>query len=68
MKTYWLYYGGRLLTGVRFREDATRDEVVAHALEQHEKGPTIGPRLGEEAPFEFANRLRRANVITQGAR
>ncbi len=62
LRTFWLYWGSRVLTAVRMPEDSTDADVRSHAIENEERVP-IG-HLRHETPAEFRGRLARAVVRT----
>ena len=59
-RTFWLYFGTRVLTGVRMPEGSSYDAVRRHAIENEQSVP-IGHRAGE-TPFDFRAKLARARV------
>ena len=61
MKTYWLYFGRKVLTAVRMVAGMSRQQVVDHALAQHNRVPLCT----EYHPFEFAFMLERAKVFCE---
>ncbi len=40
-QTFWLYYGNKLVTGVRLLVGATDAEVISHAYREQQDHPTI---------------------------
>lgn len=62
MKTYWLYFGRKVLTAVRMMAGMSRQQVIAHAIEQHNRMPLCMP---EYRPFEFTIMLEWARVFCE---
>ena len=50
-KTFWLYYGKKLITGVRMPADATDDEIRQHALDNERIIPSF---MGAENAIRFS--------------
>lgn len=61
-RTFWLYFGERILTAVRLPEDASDIEVIAHAIDQERRFPVNHHR--PETPAQFESKLSRATVRT----
>ena len=64
MKTYWLYYNGEVITGVRARKGLSDKEVIAEAIKQNEPTMFTIHSLEGVRPFEFENMIRHAEVRT----
>lgn len=62
MKTYWLYFGRKVLTAVRMMAGMSRQQVIAHAVAQHNRVPLCMP---EYRLFEFEFMLERAKVFCE---
>ena len=61
LKTFWLYSGTRVLTGVRMPAESTDHQVIQKALDDAYACPGVfGDPL--ETPCEFQQRLHNATV------
>lgn len=61
MITYWLKYSGQFVSAVRFKPNATDQEVKSHAMAQHDRAPLTD---AYETPIERSNKIWFAEVIT----
>lgn len=60
-RTYWLYFGGKVIASVRARKGASGEEIRAKALADHDRCPYVGGEPGE-APYEHRARILRATI------
>lgn len=60
-RTYWLYYGERLVASVRADMGAAESEVRRRALATHDSCPGLG-LLDGEAPYELRGKILRARI------
>ena len=58
-KTYWLYFAGRYIAGVRAPEGSTDEQVRQHALAQHAQAPLMQQGV---APYRHREQLKNAEV------
>lgn len=58
--TYWLYIGSCCLTAVRMPHNASKEDIIAHAIASHQSFP-IQP--SPYAPIEWQGRLRATDTI-----
>ena len=62
MKTYWLYYGGEVITSFRGKIGMSDKEVIAATLKHNEPTMFTIHALDGVKPFEFENMIRYAEI------
>lgn len=64
MKTFFLYFGNVLVTSVRMSVDATPEQIIKHALENHQITPCINSLYPSLNPGEIANLIHMTTRIS----
>lgn len=63
MKTFWLYFGNLLVDAVRCPANATDDEVICHAINNHHACPCVSVLYPALAPFEILRLIVLSKVV-----
>lgn len=61
-KTFWLYYGKRLVTAVRCAVDATEYEIIQHALNNHDKCPCVSSYFPMYSPSTIRGMICHSSI------
>jgi hypothetical protein len=62
MKIYWLYFFNILITSVRCSEKASRDEIIIHALKNHDLMPCGGGLFPRYTPATIRNLIWHSEI------
>jgi len=60
--TFWLYYNGKVIEGIRAESTATDEEVKAKALHYHHMAPCVYADYPLVNPGEQERRIRQSVV------
>jgi len=63
-KTFWLYYGKKLITAVRCAADASDCQVIFHALNSHDACPCVSSLYPQYSPGTIRGLICNSTVTT----
>lgn len=63
MRTFWLYCGNLLVTGVRCNADASNAQVISHAFDAQLANPCISPLFPDYSPAQIKRFIVFSTVI-----